>query len=135
MISSAGLIGVGLLHMAWAAGATWPARSREQLAEYVVGNPDAMPPAAPTALVAGAALVGGVASGGVLGDGKGVLAVRWVAGAALLTRAALGGGAALVALGLPPAREAFQRLDRRVYRPLCAILGLATIAALLSPRR
>lgn len=134
IISGVGLMAVGGLHALWATGSHWPARSRERLAEAVIGSDEAFPGAVPTAVVAGGALASGVVAVGALGDTR--LAVRWrrLAGVGLLVRAAVGGDVALAVLGRPAAGEKFITLDNRVYRPLCAVLGIAALVGARSKR-
>ncbi|GAA1780980.1 DUF3995 domain-containing protein [Agromyces lapidis] len=131
VIAALGLVGVGALHAAWASGSSWPARSRRELAEAVVGS-DAAPAPLPTAVVAVAATAAGIVAGGALGDRSIAVAGRRAAGAALLARAVVGGPAACRVLGLPEPSDRFRDLDARVYRPLCVVLG---VAAILGARR
>ena len=128
----AGLTGVGVLHLAWASGSTWPERNRKRLGAAVIGSGRGLPAAATTATVGGLAIAGGAIVGGALGErGLAVCARRGVA-AMLLTRAVIGGDGALQLLGRAPGGKRFAELDRTIYRPLCAVLGLA---ALLGARR
>lgn len=124
-VSAVGLAGVSALHLVWASGSPWPARDDKRLAEAVIGSHGAMPGVAPTLVVslgtAGAALV----ASGAVGRGSAQRLALRSAGAVLLARAVLGGGVALSAMGLPPAGATFRRLDRRIYRPLTAVLGVA----------
>ncbi|MBL3687386.1 DUF3995 domain-containing protein [Leucobacter zeae] len=131
----AGLTSVGALHLVWASGSPWPERSRKRLAEAVVGSSKGMPDPGATALVGGAALVTGAIAGGAWGEGRAAVGVRRLVGAALLARAALGGDAALTALGLPAAGRRFRHLDRSIYRPLCTVLGLAVLVGARSRSR
>ncbi len=93
-----------------------------------------MPAPGATAAVAGAALAGGAIAAGALGEGRFAIILRRLIAAALLARAALGGGVALRLLGLPPADRRFTELDARWYRPLCAVLGAATLLGSLRRR-
>lgn len=127
LISWTGLTAVGALHLAWASGSPWPAKNRKRLAESVVGNAAALPDPTATAVVGATAIVGGAIAGGALGENGAAVAIRRAGGAVLLARAAFGGDAALSVLGLPPAGKRFLDLDRRFYRPLCGVLGLAMI--------
>jgi Protein of unknown function (DUF3995) len=122
------MVVVAGLHAAWGAGVAWPFPDRDTLADAVVGATEVPGPAAcfavSGALGAAAALVGG-----------------WPAGHPAIRRTGAAGVAAVLAgrgvLGLagrtrlvsPASRSArFQRLDRRVYSPLC--LTLAAMSAL-----
>lgn len=123
----AGLTAAGALHSIWASGSPWPAKNTKRLGEAVVGNAKALPGARATRVVAGAAFVGGAVAAGGLGEGRGAVVLRRIMGAGMLARAALGGDAALAALGLPKAGKKFKELDRRYYRPLFGIIGAALI--------
>lgn len=127
LLGWAGLTTAGALHAIWAAGSPWPAKNPKQLAEMVVGNADALPDARATWVVSGAAFTGGAIAAGGLGEGKAVVGLRRAMGGGLLVRALLGGDAALLALGLPAAGQRFKELDRRYYRLLFGVLGLALI--------
>lgn len=127
-----GLTAVGVLHAVWAAGSTWPAKNRKQLAQATVGsnqNPDAQA----TAVVAVTAIAGGAVAAGALGESALPVAGRRIAGLALVARSALGGDAALSVLGLPKANKRFVELDNQYYRPLCAVLGVALLIGARKP--
>lgn len=128
LVSWIGLTAVGVVHAVWAAGSPWPLKDRRELAEAVVGSNE-LPDSKATAVVAATALVGGVVAGGAFGEGALPVALRRGAGVALLTRAAIGGETALALLGLPKAGKRFVELDNRLYRPFCAMLGVALLVA------
>jgi hypothetical protein len=129
-IAGVGLTGLAALHVAWAAGSSWPFASRAELADSVVGTAEVPGPAAclavAAALGAAAALAGGWPSR------HPVIRASGTAGAAavLAARGALGlaGRTSLISPGSDSPR--FRRLDRAVYSPLCL-----SLAALLSWRR
>lgn len=133
-VAAVGLVGVGALHAAWASGSSWPARSRRELADAVVGS-DAAPAPLPTAAVAVAATAGGLVAGGALGDRPIAVAGRRAAGLALIARAVVGGPVACRLLGLPEPSDRFRELDARYYRPLCVVLGVAALLGARRPRR
>ncbi|MFF7294162.1 DUF3995 domain-containing protein [Microbacterium sp. NPDC008134] len=120
-----GLSSLAALHAIWASGSPWPAQSPKRLAEAVVGQKVTMPSAAPTAVVAAGTAGAALAASGALGNGRLIRIGLRSLSMVMLLRAALGGDAALAALGMPPAGKRFQRLDRRWYRPFAAILGAA----------
>lgn len=130
-VAAVGLVGVGVLHFVWASGSSWPARSGPELADAVVGS-NAPPAAGPTVVVAVGATAAGLVAGGVLGDRPIAVLGRRATAAVLIARALAGGIVACRALGLPEPSARFRSLDARVYRPLCAVLG---VAALLGARR
>ncbi len=134
VVGTAGFAALAVLHAIWAAGSPWPAKTRDELAQAVIGQPQAMPGTAPTAVVAVASAGSSLLASGALGRGRlQRLGVR-AAGAFLLLRASLGGDATLELMGMPPAGERFLRLDRRYYRPFAAILGLSLWIAAKRPR-
>jgi len=117
-------------HVAWGCGSSVPFRTRGDLADAVVGSPDAPPPGAcfavAVALASGAALV---ADAVPLPRSLRRTALLCMAGV-LGIRGALGvtGRTALLAVG--GASDRLVRLDRRLYGPLCLGLSLGTVAAL-----
>ena len=126
--SVTGLGAAAVVHAAWARGSTWPAASRDDLADLVVGRRP-MPSSTACAAVAGllttaVALV--VARAGVVPVPEG--RATWVvhrgadAVAAVLT---LRGMAGLVVsgAGLGSATPLFRRWDLRLYSPACLVLG------------
>ncbi|MFB9308175.1 hypothetical protein BJY17_002359 [Agromyces hippuratus] len=131
-VAAVGLVSVGVLHAVWASGASWPAKSRTELADATVGSASAPPAPVATALVAATATAAGIVAGGALGDRPIAVLARRAAGLALLTRAAIGGVVVCRALGLPDPSERFRTLDARFYRPVCLMLGAA---ALVGARR
>ncbi|KAM9861639.1 hypothetical protein ACI1US_02541 [Leucobacter sp. BZR 635] len=127
VIGWAGLTAAGALHAIWASGSPWPERNAKRLGEAVVGSSKGVPDAQSTWVVAGTALAGGAVAAGALGEGRSIVAVRRLAGAAMLARAAFGGEAALDLMGRPAPGARFRDLDRRYYRPLFGVLGTALI--------
>ena len=125
ILGAIGLGAVAGLHAVWAAGSPWPAKDAKQLYTAVVGQSDLQPSAAATGVIAAGATGAALLSAGALGDGRLQRLGLRLMGTVMLLRAASGGSAALAVLGLPPAGDTFQRLDRRYYRPFAAILGLA----------
>ncbi len=136
--ASATLAAIAALHLYWAAGGLWPARSARQLIDTVIGNPrrDKMPPAWITAIA-------GIALAGTALLPLAIAPVSWSLIYTLnLPLSVLGGsfgatflaGLAFLARGivgylpfwrrLHPA-EPFASLDVRLYSPLCLVLGLA----------
>ncbi|MEL6472996.1 MAG: DUF3995 domain-containing protein [Pseudomonadota bacterium] len=123
------LAGIGLIHMAWAAGSNWPCASEQSLARTVVGsrNIERMPPRFASFVVA-LCLIGAAAWALALRD---LVPVR-------IPRELLAlGGAALVfvfgmrgLLGILPAFERvapeqpFVRLNRLYYSPLCILIAI-----------
>ena len=127
LVAWTGLTAAGAVHAAWAAGSSWPERNRKRLGEAVVGNSRSFPDTQATAAVSGLAFAGGAVAAGALGEGRMIVGVRRIAGAALIARAVFGGAAALDALGLDAPGKRFQDLDQRLYRPAFAVLGAALL--------
>ena len=120
-----GLAGVSALHLVWASGSHWPARSERALADAVAGSRRMPPPAASAVVGVGAAVAAAwvPAARGRLGAlGTGLI------GAGLLARGVAGGVVAARALGMPETSRRFRRLDERWYRPLCLVLGTAAMS-------
>jgi hypothetical protein len=131
-VTAAGLGAIAALHLAWAAGSSFPFPDRAALADRVIGS-NTVPGAGPCVAVAAALTIAGAAVGGLV-PGPPPLARTMSVGVAavLATRGVLGlaGRTDLVSPGSESV--AFRRLDRRVYSPLCLALS---IGALVSSRR
>lgn len=127
-----GIAAAGALHLVWATGSPWPARTRDALADAVTGSRDGLPPA-PMTVAVGAGLLGaGVLTATTARDGAPRVRnlARVVVGAGLVGRAVLGGHRATQVLGMAEPSERFLRLDRRFYRPLVAVLGAGALAGI-----
>lgn len=133
VISGIGLAGIGLMHLAWAIGISWPAPNRARLAEAVVGG-DEMPGPVPCVTVGLGLLGAGAVVGGVGGTGRLVTLAHLGIASGLVVRGVAGGVAAAKALDLPGMHPRFAELDRRVYRPLCLALG-SMVAVAVAGRR
>ncbi len=128
--TTVGVLGVlSALHLAWGLGSSIPFRSRDELADAVVGTSLVPPPRACFA-VAGALAAGAAVAAPVVPVPPGVRrpALRVMAGVFAL-RGALGlvGRTDLVSRGSNS--ERFLRLDRRLYAPLCVALSLGALTA------
>ena len=132
-LAAAGLAGLAGLHVAWAAGSSWPLPDKAALSDAVIGR-DTFPSAAACLVVAGALTAGSAFVAGWPASHErlqrtgaagvvGALAVRGGLGLAGRTR--------LISPTSSSAR--FRGLDRRVYAPLC--LALAVLAAPAAQRR
>ncbi|WP_022887379.1 DUF3995 domain-containing protein [Glaciibacter superstes] len=125
IVGSAGIAGIGLAHVAWGRGSSWPMQTRAELADAVVGSPVAPDPPECYA-VAGAAAVAAAVVAGAGGSGRLATLARWGIVAVLATRGLAGGRVAVSALGLPEPSQRFIDLDNTVYRPLCFTLAAGT---------
>ena len=123
--TAATLGGIGLIHVAWAIGTTWPAATQRDLARLVVGT-NQMPPAAASAAVA--TLLGFAAwlveqrttVDPVLPPGLVDLGTKTLA-AVLALRGA--GGLVMSALSGNGANLPFRRANLLMYSPLCLALA------------
>ncbi len=128
--TAAALVGIGVLHVMWGRGSTFPFADREQLNDTVVGREVTPSPAACYAvaglLVSAGALVAGVPSKSSRLRRLGVGTVAAVLG----TRAALGfaGRTDLVSPG--SVSETFRETDKRYLAPLCLALALGAARSL-----
>lgn len=124
--------GIAALHAYWALGGFWPGRDADSLARTVVGGPPGMAfPgrlatwAVVAVLVTGATAV--LAAGGMvaLPVPRSVLRGAVLLGAGVLVLRGLEG---FVDVRLRPetAGSPFERLNVRVYSPLCLVLALLT---------
>jgi hypothetical protein len=127
----AGLAGIGLLHVLWGNGSTWPMASRADLSDAVLGSSGLTSRnSACACYVMGGAL--GTAAALVAGGPERLERPRRVAvtgiAAALAGRGLLGLAGRTDLVSPVSTGERFRRLDRRVYAPLC--LTLAGLVAL-----
>jgi hypothetical protein len=129
------LAALSALHLAWGLGASIPFRSRDELADAVVGTAAVPPPiacfAVASALAAGAALAGNMApvAPGVRRSALVVMACVF----GLRGTLGLIGRTELVSPGSNS--ERFRRLDRRLYAPLCLALSAGSLASLVGAHR
>ncbi|WP_369395182.1 DUF3995 domain-containing protein [Streptomyces sp. CG1] len=132
MVLTAGLVAVGVLHFIWAV-TPWPFKDKVAFTKALLGNASGtMPPPALSALVAVALLGGGVVTLMTVGTIPSV-GPDWlcVAGSYGLTLVMLGRGIGGYFLNSGAASE-FQRLNSKVYSPLCIALGLMSVAVAIS---
>jgi Protein of unknown function (DUF3995) len=123
------LAALSALHLAWGFGSSVPFRSRDELADAVVGT-TTVPSSLSCFAVAGA-----LAAGAALAAGVAPVPPAWrrtmlrVMAAVLGLRGALGllGKTEVVSPGSNSKR--FLRLDRQIYSPLCVALSLGSLVA------
>jgi Protein of unknown function (DUF3995) len=133
--TAAASVAGALLHVGWACGSTFPFRARAQLNDAVIGR-DATP--SPALCLAVAAALGGAAVVvGRSGTGGGPVPRTGAAVVAtVLTTRALFGFAGRTDLLVPGSESArFRQLDRRLFAPICALLGAGAATAALAGRR
>lgn len=120
-VAGAGLLTAAALHLSWAAGSHWPAKSKEELSDVVTGSPQLPQPAA--CAVVGVGLVG--VSAVVISESRHPLLRVARAGVALgfLARAAAGGVRTTRALGLPAPSARFLEWETKLYRPFCVAVA------------
>lgn len=125
------LAGGAAIHGLWATGSTWPAASPDELADLVVGRrpmPGRIACSTVAAALTLAATSTALASTSMqVGSGRRRRAAATVVSAALLTR---GVGGAVAEVGhLGKLTPEFRRWNRRLYSPLCLVLGTFVAAA------
>jgi hypothetical protein len=119
------LLALGLAHLIWAMGITWPIRSQKLLAQTVVGTAgiEHMPSRLASFSVGVFILAAGIVCLALADD---------VSGGVLLTVAGFGFGLLFLARGIvgftrwwaaQTPEPSFRFNDRRVYSPLCILLG------------
>jgi Protein of unknown function (DUF3995) len=129
-LTSAALIGLAGLHVAWGLGSALPFAERGQLADSVVGTKEVPPPLAcftvAAALAAGSALVLNVPMLPSSLRRSGLIAMAGAFG----VRAILGfaGNTDVILPGSTSDR--FVSLDRQFYAPLCVGLAIGSLTAL-----
>ena len=139
ILLSAVVFAIAVLHAHWGLGGNWPAASAERLAKTAVGTPGIkkMPSAQSCFVVA--AILTGVASWPLFATE--LLAGPWPRWLTLLAGAGI--AAVFVGRGLVGytaawrrrfSQEPFASLDRRIYSPLCLVLGAGYIVILMMGR-
>lgn len=126
---------IGVLHAIWGRGSTFPFRNRRDLNDHVIGQQ--VSPSA-TACNTVACLLG-VAAMSVERAAHGRSPVARTAaggcGVVLVIRSALG-FTGRTYLAVPGSTSpTFRRNDRRLFAPLCAVLGLGAASAAIAPGR
>jgi hypothetical protein len=127
------LAGLSALHLAWAAGSSWPAGDRHELAEVMAGRDEV--PSSAACVVVGVGL--GCAAALVAGAGRDAPAARLARvglAAGFLGRgvAGLTGNTRRLVPWVP--QDRFVQLDRRYYGPLCCAIALSAARATGQPR-
>ena len=126
---------IGMMHAAWATGSTFPFRTRRALADAVIGR-DLTP--GPLACGAVAGLLGTAAGVVLIADLRRDPLSRIAATAVavvLAIRAAFGFAGRTASLVPGSESSRFQRLDRVVYAPTCALLAAGAANAASRPPR
>lgn len=129
MILSVILAAIALLHLAWAAGSTFPCKDELSLARTVVGTRgiEKMPPRWASLVVAICLLGASVWALALRGLGPVQLpqVLAFLGGSALTTIFGLRGIAGVLpAFERMSPEQPFLKLNRRVYSPLCFLIGI-----------
>jgi hypothetical protein len=122
-----GLGAAAALHVAWAAGITWPAADSDDLADLVVGKRP-FPSPRDTAVVAVLLSAATVIVAAPARDGRRGRWHRRAKSAIGLTMIGRGvAGFVLVPTGVYEAGDLFRRWNAQVYSPLCCALGAGAL--------
>ncbi|WP_332700960.1 DUF3995 domain-containing protein [Devosia sp.] len=127
------LLAVSVAHLLWSFGRTWPIRTEKLLAQTVVGFRDIerMPPRPASFAVAVATLAAGIIALALADHDSGGFALTLLGlplAAIFLARGAIG----YTAWWADKTPEPNFRLnDRRVYSPLCLLLGAGFLALVI----
>jgi len=122
LIAPSALVAASVVHATWALGVSWPAADRRSLAESVAGTAD-MPGALACGVVSAALAAAAALTAGAGGDHPAAVLSRAAVAAALLARAGTGlGGRTGLLVPWTPSQH-FVELDRRVYGPVCGVVG------------
>ncbi len=122
LVAPSALAAASVAHAAWAFGASWPAANRRELADSVAGSAD-MPGALACGVVSGALAAAAALTAGMGGDHPVAVLSRVAVAVGLLARAGTGfaGRTGLLVPWTPS--QHFVELDRRVYGPMCGVVG------------
>jgi hypothetical protein len=122
-LTATALLAIAGLHVMWGLGSAFPFRSREQLADSVVGRSEVPPLGACMAVASALALAAVLVTGVVpLPRRLRTIALRTVA-SILVTRGVAGAVGQTAALSPGSDSDTFQRLDKKIYAPLCLWLA------------
>jgi len=121
--TSVTLFALAALHVMWALGSSFPFRSRDELADSVVGRDD-VPSFAACIGVASAIVVAAVLVAGAVPIPARIRSFALRSIAAILATRGVAGALGRTSL-LSPGSESpvFKRLDKRIYAPLCLWLA------------
>lgn len=147
IVAGTGLTGIAAIHALWASGSPWPAASRDELADLIVGSR----PFPSSAMTVGVVIIIGIGTGTVLVESRRMtradttstansappgIAGRAIRLGALFVPAAMAlrgvVGFAMSGLELGQEPDLYRRWDLRIYSPLCLALA---IVAYLAVRR
>jgi hypothetical protein len=129
-LTATALLAIAGLHVAWGLGSSFPFRTREELADSVVGS-DQVPPLAACVAVASALAFAALLVAGVVPLPRALrtFALRIVM-AVLATRGVAGAMGRTSTLSPGSDSPAFNQLDKRLYAPLCLWLAAGVRRAL-----
>ena len=124
------LLSVAVAHLLWSIGRTWPIRDEKLLAQTVVGTRDIqkMPPRLASFAVAVAAFAAGILALSLADHDSGgmLLTLAGIALATIFLARGIAGYTPGWAARTPEPN--FRLNDRRVYSPLCLLLGAGFLA-------
>ena len=127
------LLSVAVAHLLWSIGQTWPIRDEKLLAQTVVGTRDIqkMPPRLASFAVAVATFAAGILALSLADHDSGgmLLTLAGIALAAIFLGRGIAGYTPGWAARTPEPN--FRLNDRRVYSPLCLLLGAGFLALVL----
>jgi Protein of unknown function (DUF3995) len=116
------LLAAAATHVAWGRGSTFPYDSAADLADNVIGSPDAPSPAAGYAVAS--ALAAAAVAVAVPVGGTWRRALLGATAVAFVVRAALGFAGRTDLLVAGSSSRAFRRNDRALFSPVCALLAV-----------
>ena len=127
------LLAISVAHFIWSVGQTWPIRDEKLLAQTVVGfrNIEHMPPKLASFVVAVVTLSAGILAMALADHDSGGLPMTLLGlplSAVFLVRGAVGYTAWWAQKTPEPS---FRFNDRRVYSPLCLLLGAGFLALVI----
>ena len=127
------LLAISFAHLMWSFGRTWPIRGEKLLAQTVVGFKDIerMPPRLASFAVAVATLAAALIAAALAdhdSGGSGLTLLGLPLAAVFLARGVIGYTPWFIAKTPEPN---FRLNDRRVYSPLCLLLGAGFVALVI----
>jgi hypothetical protein len=122
-VTAAMLFVIASLHVLWALGSSFPFRTRDELADSVVGTKEVPSAAACLAVASALAAAAVVVSGKVPIPARARRFALRVISATLATRGIAGALGRTSTLAPGSDSPTFNRLDKRLYSPLCLWLA------------
>jgi hypothetical protein len=126
--ASGGLLALAAIHLAWAAGSSWPLATRADLADAVIGRSGGEVPSPAACLLVAGLLASAAATLGAPDSRPRRAGARTLV-MAFGARGTLGAAGRTELLVPGSSSRRFRALDRRLYSPICLTLAALALPA------